>query len=182
MTMKHPKGTDRKGRYRDWLIERATEAKRIVEVGAFAGKTTRKMARVSPGVIFAVDHWRGVPHDKRQAEIYRNMPRTEAKFHTFCEEEIRGGKIGVLKMDSLSAAAFLLAAFGPGSFDLVFIDADHGYWACRKDIQAWRPLVEPGGILCGHDRQWEGVANALQHEFGDDWETGPGSLWWRREG
>lgn len=36
-------------------------------------------------------------------------------------------------------------------FDWVYIDAAHDYESVRDDLQAWWPLVKPGGILAGHD-------------------------------
>ncbi len=36
-------------------------------------------------------------------------------------------------------------------FDLVFIDADHSFEGCKKDIKAWTARVKPGGWLSGHD-------------------------------
>jgi predicted O-methyltransferase YrrM len=41
--------------------------------------------------------------------------------------------------------------FPDGYFDLVYVDAGHGYEDANSDIQAWRSKVRPGGILCGHD-------------------------------
>lgn len=35
--------------------------------------------------------------------------------------------------------------------DMVFIDADHSYEACRDDIKAWVPNVKKGGIIAVHD-------------------------------
>jgi hypothetical protein len=35
--------------------------------------------------------------------------------------------------------------------DFVFVDADHSYSGCRRDIEAWVPCLKPGGLLCGHD-------------------------------
>lgn len=52
-----------------------------------------------------------------------------------------------LEMPSLEAAKLVPDDF----FDFVFLDADHSYAAVKADIAAWRPKVEPGGWLCGHD-------------------------------
>ena len=41
--------------------------------------------------------------------------------------------------------------FPDGMFDYVFIDGDHGYDACKRDIAMWLPKVKSGGILAGHD-------------------------------
>ncbi|CAE8628177.1 unnamed protein product [Polarella glacialis] len=68
-----------------------------------------------------------------------------------------------------------------GSLDLVFIDGDHSYEACRDDIQAWAPTVRPKGILAGHDYTLSnpGVVQAVNefaiqhaaalHLDGEDW-------------
>ena len=45
------------------------------------------------------------------------------------------------------AAATLLALRA----NLVFLDGAHDYASVKADIEAWGPLVLPGGILCGHD-------------------------------
>lgn len=46
-----------------------------------------------------------------------------------------------------------LAARGveDGSLDFVFIDANHSYEGCKRDIEIWTPKLKPGGLLCGHD-------------------------------
>ncbi len=43
------------------------------------------------------------------------------------------------------------AAKTPDGLDFVFIDADHSYEGCRKDIEAWSKKLRPGGLLSGHD-------------------------------
>jgi hypothetical protein len=66
-------------------------------------------------------------------------------------------------------------------FDMVFIDADHDYGKVKEDILAWRPLLVPGGLLCGHDYSWEewgvGVIRAVD-ELLPDRQVGPESIWW----
>lgn len=39
----------------------------------------------------------------------------------------------------------------PWLVDMVFVDGAHGYPEVRRDIQAWRDRVKPGGILAFHD-------------------------------
>jgi predicted O-methyltransferase YrrM len=84
-----------------------------------------------------------------------------------------------LQTKSISAA---LHCHNQGiAFDSVFIDACHDYHECLADIQAWQPLIKPGGIIAGHD-YWAahlGVMDAVN-------ETGPFEvvpntrIWWRR--
>jgi hypothetical protein len=52
--------------------------------------------------------------------------------------------------------------FEDHSLDFVFIDADHRYEPCRKDILLWKPKVRPGGFLMGHDIHEVGVLRAVK--------------------
>ena len=37
-------------------------------------------------------------------------------------------------------------------FDLIFLDGDHSYEGCKRDIEKWWPRVKnKTGILAGHD-------------------------------
>lgn len=169
---------DPEGAYRRWLEKKARKARRIVEVGAFAGATTVRLARATCGRIWAVDHWQGVPNDPLQAGIYRDPAKSEAKFRERLAIPIQEGRVIVVKKESTAAAALLGAQHGR-SFDLVFLDADHSYHAVKADILAWRPLVKRGGILCGHDISWPGVRWAVE-ELIPRFRRGAGTIWWTK--
>lgn len=34
---------------------------------------------------------------------------------------------------------------------LLFVDGDHSYEGCKRDILDWAPFIVPGGLLCVHD-------------------------------
>ena len=63
--------------------------------------------------------------------------------------------------DSLAAAATLVAK--RGTVDLIFIDGDHSYEACKADIAAWAQIVKPGGVIAFHDfgSRASGVTQAI---------------------
>lgn len=54
-------------------------------------------------------------------------------------------------------------------FKLIFIDGDHSYEYCKKDFEAWSPLLEDDGNLIFHDTHVLGVDKVIQ-EMGDEWE------------
>lgn len=44
----------------------------------------------------------------------------------------------------------------PGSCSLVYLDANHTYEHVLADLEAWYPMVRPGGLLAGHDLNSKG--------------------------
>ena len=65
-------------------------------------------------------------------------------------------------------------------FSMVWIDADHSYEACLKDIELWTPRLAKGGIICGHDYgdvYTQGVTRAVNECFGEPNITRCGSIW-----
>jgi len=71
-----------------------------------------------------------------------------------------------------------LVANNVPNVDLVFIDADHGYEGCSKDIKQYMPKVNPGGIFSGHDIDYPGVNKAVNEAL-DRYEVGPNNVWYR---
>lgn len=57
------------------------------------------------------------------------------------------GRGDIWRGRSVEAAAH----FPDGAADFVFIDADHSYEGCRRDLESWAGKVRVGGWLCGHD-------------------------------
>lgn len=154
----------------------AAGALKIIEVGVWHGRTTKVLAEATGGVVFAVDTWEGVPGDSDQQERYYRAARDSwSVFLRNLGPEIATGKVVPIKSDSVKAAARLLNDHGP-TFDYIFIDADHRYEAVRADIEAYLPLLAPGGLFAGHDYHWPGVKRAVDEAFGQV-ALGPGKIW-----
>lgn len=167
---------------RKWLAAQASQSPRIVEVGVWKGRSTTVLARRCPGIVFAVDHWEGTPHDAAQHQLYaQELEDGETVYQEFLAAlatPIRRGKVVPMRMTSVDAAAQLLRDAG-ATMDMVFLDGDHSYEGVRDDIAAWLPLLRPGGLLCGHDYapRWTGVRQAVDEAFGAQVTVGPGSIW-----
>lgn len=166
-------------RSRKWLRREARRHKRIIEVGSWRGRSTKVLAANTKGCVWAVDHWLGTPHDPEQHQLYVADVTAGSVFHAFCanlEGEIAAGKVISVRMPSIDAAASLLRQYG-AVFDMVFIDGDHSYEGAAGDIDAYRKLLKPGGLLCGHDYHWPGVGRAVDERFAGRVQLGPKSLW-----
>lgn len=79
------------------------------------------------------------------------------------------GRVGLVKADSVEYAQHY-----DGYVDFLVIDADHTYEGVKRDIQAWWPLVERGGLVYFHDyvatEPDNGVKQAIDELKNSNWE------------
>jgi len=155
------------------------------EVGVYVARTSQALL-VGRGTLtlHMIDSW--APHREgleyndtgdfhahlsaAEQERYYQMARTKVAF--------AGRRAVIHRMDSVAAAAKFPNYF----FHFVFIDADHSYEGCLRDIMAWLPKVQRGGFISGHDYDNPdypqfGVKRAVDEFFGSSVETGMGTTW-----
>jgi len=121
---------------------------RHVEVGSFCGRSlfVTAMTLGRDAELFAVEPFFGCGDDRFP------LPSTEWQRDTLyaTAEAIREHRpdirLNIIEEKSLDA----LRAF-TGEVASVYIDACHYFAECSADIQGWRSVLAPGGILAGHD-------------------------------
>lgn len=163
------------------------------EVGVFIGDLSERILSTFSGVkLHLIDSW----EEARENSDYRKSGDRMAR-QTQVEQNINYLKVVERtrkfrpqtvfhRIDSVEAAYSLLADYGPESFDFVFIDGDHSYNGVKKDLQAYYPLVRPGGLFSGHDyghRRFIGVKRAVDEfhsklKLKTDLNVGRGKVWW----
>lgn len=133
------------------IRQRAKPGCRMAEVGSWLGNGStqvflEELRGHNDSSVLCVDTWRGNPNVQRHQDIVERFD-VFGTFRANVERAQSPVKLQALVSSSRDAAALI----ADGSFDLLFIDADHSYDAVREDVAAWRSKVSPGGILCGHD-------------------------------
>ena len=129
-----------------YLAGLAQTSHSIVEIGSWSGRSARAFADNTPGLVFCVDTWADNAYGSAPAEMTCHPDWLWNEFH---KNVGNLNHVTAWRMTSLECAAkFADQGF---TFDLIFIDAGHNYEDLIADINAWRPLLEPGGVLCGHD-------------------------------
>lgn len=168
-----------------WLAEQATQATKIVEVGSWCGRSTRALADHTTGTVWCTDPWNGQQglHVKQSTTgdiLLLRKPMYQDVFAAFLRnlsDHLATNRVQVLPVRSLVAIR-ILQHLAP--FDLVFLDGDHAYSSIVPEIEQFRPLVRPGGILAGHDYGdvWPDVKRAVD-EFVPDRQL-VSRIWWTR--
>ena len=153
-----------------WLGKQAAGCEKIVELGSYKGRSTRAMLDNSKAHIWCVDDWNG-----RYANISQTRDHQYREFLYNVRDHIAAGRVTVLRMTT-EVGVVQLRKEAP--FDMIFIDADHTYEGVSFDIVAYRPLLRPGGLLCGHDHQHEPIRTAVQ-ELVPDYEVIT-TIWYAR--
>ncbi len=174
------------------IERRMPKDKRIdgIEVGVWQGKCASELlARLPHLRLTLVDRWcvppAGDSYVGSGAKIstYGQEKHDEAYRLTINRVQPYFNRVRVLKMDSDSAAKLIIAE--GALYDFVFIDGDHSYLGVKKDIEMWRGLVKPGGLLCGHDYSADPakkgeVKRAVDEVFPSGVKTGANSTWFVR--
>lgn len=190
-----------------FLYDRASEipvGSCWVEVGVWKGRSALATALgLSQGSrIHCIDNFKGNPESDKhwEAEIPGWLSLCAGTTLNVAASLRSDITVSMATEDSQEAAKY----YGKLYRDIygVFIDASHTYDALRKDIIAWREVLQPGGILCGHDLHpdfpeveravmktlpgWQmAIRNCLLDQATGKVirETNAGTIWfWRRPG
>lgn len=166
---------------------RAISARRVLEIGAFRGETTRLIADVVAergGRVVVIDPMRWSSEVLRNGiarHLSRTFPRVLSAIERLLErasyEPAFWSNVGgrdrkeVVLFRALSSDSALLENPDPelAAFDLVFVDGDHGYEGAMLDLERWGGRVRKGGLVLVHDAtpRFPGVMRALR-EWSED--------------
>lgn len=144
---------------------------RGAEIGVFAGELSAHLMRARPDLhLIMVDAWDSSVYQKGADDFHAGLTQEQQDAYyamALAATDFVADQRTIIKSDSISAATWVQEA----SLDFVFIDADHSYEGCKRDIEIWYPKLKADGLLSGHDYDhpdfpdW-GVKRAV-HEFAD---------------
>jgi predicted O-methyltransferase YrrM len=126
---------------------------RIVELGSWEGRSTLAIADATARPIHAVDTWLGAPSDSYQ----REQVKTRDVYAAWCANLADHPHVTSYRMDWLAYSQLEQCPVA-----LVFIDADHTTPEVSAQIDMFRPLMSPGGIICGDDYPMRPVSRAVR--------------------
>lgn len=132
------------------LIQAHTNFTTAVEVGVKAGVFAENNLRhwTNCKTYKLVDVWDHQENYKDSANVDKDkqnkiLEKTRRRMEPFVD------KVNVEYFKMLSTEAAKLIA--KESIDFIYIDARHDYCGVMEDLEAYWPLLRPGGIIAGHD-------------------------------
>jgi hypothetical protein len=153
------------------------DIKSVVEIGSFLGLSAVWFAQRVDSVT-CVDRWIEEATFESENNLLGTLRRWDLPrdfFPLFRDNVMRSGlwhKIHPVKGHSRYVHGEVPFA------DLVYIDGDHSYDGCKRDIEIYREKARR--VICGDDyveRDGFGVAQAVQEAFRGRYQT-LGAFWW----
>ncbi len=131
---------------------------KLVEVGVFRGENFQLMIEHNPEVAVAVDSWANDGITANDAKL--SQDRLDEQYECFRAMMMhKGVQIKRGHTDELAND------YEDNYFDLAYIDGDHSYEGCKKDLIAWYPKVKR--FFIGDDYDKSGVRKAV-NEFSNN--------------
>jgi predicted O-methyltransferase YrrM len=129
----------------------------ILEIGSYRGGSTVAMGRaaeLNDARIFCIDKW----SEYHEQSDFINMDKLKLNDMGILSEFIANtaflkDRLFMLRGDVNTFSEILSHSL----FSLVFIDGAHDYYSVVDDIISSLKVIEPGGILCGHDYHSAGI-------------------------
>ena len=131
------------------------------EIGIFQGTFTKYLhTSLQPSKFFLLDLFEGTGYSGNQDGnnlITCNLADTYSYFQDYAK-----GIVTPLKGDSSTS----LATFEDNYFDMIYVDGDHSYEGCKKDLEVAYRKIKPGGYVMGHDYEMNMKKAKTEYFFG----------------
>jgi predicted O-methyltransferase YrrM len=142
----------------------------VIEIGSWEGRSTVALANAAhPRCVHCCDTWEGSP-----GEISAELAK-DRDVHAIWRTNVETLTAGNVVEHRMGWREYVPTITQPVA--LTFIDAEHTYVEVRDTIEAFVPLMVPGGIICGDDAHHEPVRQAVLDVLGIDEVFVDATIW-----
>ena len=148
-----------------WAVMQASDGDLFLEIGTYKGRSAAYMMHriLQSGKdigFITVDPFDGSgdKYSKYPREIYQDF-----------SQGIKA--LGIKVVHLVGRSQDLAPYLADGSLAFVFVDGSHDYQDVKADLEAYLPKVKPGGILAGHDLQYQDVKRAVKPYKYEVWKN-----------
>lgn len=131
---------------REQLLELMPKDSTCAELGVGKGKFSEQILKIAkPKLHYAVDLWGPIDTDI-QGTYYTDQETWDKRFQEI-QDKFKDHNVKFVRDMTYNIGNFV----EPKTFDWVYVDGDHTYDGCMKDLQAVKDLVKDNGMILGHD-------------------------------
>lgn len=131
---------------REQLLELMPVDSTCAELGVGKGNFSRIILEVvKPKLHFCVDLW-GPIATNVQGTYYTDQETWDQRYEEI-KEQFKNYNVQFIRDMTYNLPKYC----EPNLFDWVYVDGDHTYDGCMKDLQAVNSLVKDNGMILGHD-------------------------------
>lgn len=118
-----------------------------IEIGVKKGIFSKEILENTNLYMYLLDAWRYF--DSGYIDIANAENQTQIKRMGFTVNHLLSfeGRFTIIRDTSENGSKIFQNNF----FDFVYIDGNHSYKECLKDLELWYPKLKSGGIFSGHD-------------------------------
>jgi predicted O-methyltransferase YrrM len=135
---------------------------KLCEVGVFAGDFAKELLKTSPKELILIDPWDSVfGSGDVDGNNFRYIDLPKYHDHLVFLSEF------VPSLDIRRGFSYtILPTFPDKYFDGIYIDGDHSYEGCKKDLELSLTKIKPGGFIMGHDYEMNYAKTKNNYSFG----------------
>jgi predicted O-methyltransferase YrrM len=141
----------------------------IVEIGGEYGRSASQFAVAVKDIggvkIFTVDVF---PKDHHFGADYGGL------LEVYRKNIDKSGLSRLVEITAIQGQSHLIAKDWKLKIDLLFVDGDHSYGGCKRDLESWVPHVKEGGTIVIHDYAKDENSHPLHHDVKravDEWHA-----------
>jgi hypothetical protein len=132
------------------------------EIGIFKGDLAKQLLKLEPKRLVLLDLFEGVCGSGDQDGNNFEYTNLNESYANLTEYFSTNQEVSIVKGDSSTS----LSREPDDSFDMIYIDGDHGYEGCKKDLLEAYKKVKNGGWIMGHDYEMNMNKAKTSYVFG----------------
>ena len=133
------------------------------ELGVFDGAFSREIIdTLNPKSLILIDYFQGAIGSGDQDGNNFHTIDLNKKYYELLKQYKNHSSIKIIKGDSTEE----LNNFSNNYFDMIYIDADHSYEGCKKDLNVAYKKIKNGGWILGHDYAFNPKKTKNKWDFG----------------
>lgn len=134
-----------------------------VEIGVFEGTFSKQIQDIiNPSKLYMIDLFSGIcdsGNEDGNFVVKRDLNQCYNNLKEYVQDKpnlvlIKGNSMDILK------------SFEDNSVDMVYIDGDHSYEGCKRDLEISFQKVKSGGWIMGHDYEMNMRKTRNYYDFG----------------